>query len=309
MSEETSGISVIRNYLLGDLPESKSEEVERGYFGFSDGVDEVWAVFGEIVEEYLSGELSESDSRRFEQKLKSSPALLEMFENEKALYHYAARNPSGASKELKIEKSASSTSRKWRPPALFFKPTQLIVAGAAAMIALTALISWFTLRNRGETKPADSAEVQNPQTTPEGNKSTAIVPQPSDQPIRPTQPRRDTFGKPVSFLLLATGTRGDKSDPSILDIPMQTEAVQIELELANEDCAEYSAELRAEANNPLQRWERVRARRDTSSLRVVSLRVRPDSLKNADYSIRLTCVSNPKASVSAGEFHFKVVKK
>src|SRR4030095_1708129 len=115
MSGEMSGTSAIRGYLLGDLPESRAEEIERWYFGNSQGVDEVWAVFAEIAEEYLSGDLSASEARRVEQKLRSSPALREMFENEKALHNYAARNTSGASREVKTDNSTAGGWRKLSP--------------------------------------------------------------------------------------------------------------------------------------------------------------------------------------------------
>ncbi|MGH9767856.1 MAG: hypothetical protein ACREAB_10520, partial [Blastocatellia bacterium] len=110
MSDETSGASTIRNYLLGDLAESEAESIERGYFADPQGVDEVWAVFGEIAEEHLSGVLSESESRRFEQRLRSTPALREMFENEKALFDYAAGSAAGTSRQAETDDSIADLS-------------------------------------------------------------------------------------------------------------------------------------------------------------------------------------------------------
>lgn len=102
MSNEPVEISTIRNYLLGDLPEAEKEKVEKSYFASPQEVDEVWAVFGEITEEYLSGALSEDESRRFERRLQAAPALREMFENEKALFDYAARIAAGPPVRLKL---------------------------------------------------------------------------------------------------------------------------------------------------------------------------------------------------------------
>src|SRR5688572_21625655 len=98
MSYERDKISAIRNYLLGEPSESGAEEIEKWYFADGRRVDEVWAVFGEIVEEYLSGQLSKSESRRFEQRLRSAPALRVMFNTEKALYNHAARMASRTSR-------------------------------------------------------------------------------------------------------------------------------------------------------------------------------------------------------------------
>lgn len=311
MSDETSRTSAIRNYLLGDLPESEAEAIERWYFGASQGVDEVWAVFGEIAEEYLSGDLSESESRRFEQRLRSSPALREMFENEKALYDYAARNTSGASREVKTDSSIAGARWKWRPPAAFFKPTRLMAAVAVALIVLGALIPWFALRTREGAKPDNPAQLQNvpPQSTVKDQKSPDPISQTLVNPQRPPRSRRDANDKLVTFLLLAAGTRGEQGDPPMLEIPAQSDTVQLELELPNDDCAEFSAVLRTESSQALQRWRKMRARRDPSNMRVTSLRVRADSLKNTGYVIRLDCVSPQKNPVSAGEYRFKLEKK
>src|SRR5262249_53798126 len=140
MSGETSGISVVRDYLLGDLPESRAEELERWYFGNSQGVDEVWAVFGEIVEEYLSGDLSEGESRRMKQKLRPAPVRRKMYKKKKSLNIYAKKSPSVTSKKIKTKKTPAGGWWKPPPPAVFFKPTQLIAAGAVALIALGVLI-------------------------------------------------------------------------------------------------------------------------------------------------------------------------
>src|SRR5262245_5062211 len=103
MFDKTVGNSTIRNYLLGELPEPEAERIERLYFADDQAVDELWAVFGELAEERLSGVLPESEARRFEQRLRSSPALRKMFENEEALHDHAARIAASASRRIKSE--------------------------------------------------------------------------------------------------------------------------------------------------------------------------------------------------------------
>src|SRR5262249_62187604 len=95
MSDETIKTSAIRNYLLGDLPESGAEEIERWYFADGQRVDEIWAVFGEIAEECLSGGLSEGELRRVGKRGRAAPALARKFENEKTTYKQTARKGAG----------------------------------------------------------------------------------------------------------------------------------------------------------------------------------------------------------------------
>jgi hypothetical protein len=139
MSDETVEYSTIREYLLGDLPESEAERIESWYFADGQAVDEVWAAFGEIAEEDLSGALSENEARRFEQRLRSSPALREMFENEKAIRDYANRLATTESRQIKSDDSVAGGWRQWRLPAMFFKSPRLVAAGVVALISFGAL--------------------------------------------------------------------------------------------------------------------------------------------------------------------------
>jgi|SRR5262249_16499322 len=311
MLDETSRTSAIRNYLLGDLPESESEEIERWYFGAGQCVDEVWGVFGAIAEEYLSGDLSDSESRLFEQKLRSSPALREMFENEKALHDYASRNSSGASREVKTDNSSAGGRWKWRLPSAFFKQTRLMAAVVIALITTSALLTWFVMRTREGVKPATISQIPkvSPQTTDKDQKSSDIAKQPSVDPQPPPQSRHSANDKLIAFLLLATGTRGGQGDSPILEIPARKDTVQLELESPTDSCAEFSAVLHTESNEEIQRWEKLRARRDPSTLSVVTLRLRADSLKTTGYVIRLECASPQKNLGPSGEYRFKTEKK
>jgi hypothetical protein len=177
-------------------------------------------------------------------------------------------------------------------------------------------------------------ESRNPEGSQQAEAQDQRVPgsvaRPSVDPQLPPQSGRDANAKPAegkklpkaqhksapgivpeitaTFLLLAAGTRGGESRP-ILEIPARTEIVQLELELPTDDCAVYSAVLQMESDEELQRWKRLRARRAHSTLRVASLRVPAGSLKNADYLIRLECVSRLKNPVSAAQYSFKVERK
>src|SRR4029079_7328657 len=133
--DETSRTSAIRSYLLGD--QLGAEKIESWYFADPQRTYEVWAIFSLMAEEYLSGDLSESESRRFEQRLSSAPALRDMFENEKALYDYAAGTAEGTSRRAETDDQIAGAGRKrqWIRAALF-TPTRFAAAGVIALIVL-----------------------------------------------------------------------------------------------------------------------------------------------------------------------------
>src|SRR5262249_48503444 len=232
-------------------------------------------------------------------------------EKKRASKNTAKKRAPVPQRKKKIKNTPAGGWWKPPPPAVFFKPTQLMTAGAVALIALGVLISWFAMRSGEGVKPSTPAQLQNrpPQNSPPDQKSPDSVAQASVDPQRPPQSGRDANDKPITFLLLASGTRGEQGDPPILKIPAQSDNVQLELELTNDDCAEFSAVLHSESNKTLQRWEKMRSRRSASSLRITSLRVRADSLKNNGYVIKLNCHYLNNNPITAVEYRFKVEKK
>jgi anti-sigma factor RsiW len=329
MSFEITEITTIKKYLLGDLPELEKERIEKWYFADGRAVDEVWAAFGEMAEERLSGALSESEARRFDQRLQSSPALREMFEDEKALRDYAARITAGVSRQVKSDDPAAGGWR--RIHVTFFKAPRLMLVSVVALITLGALGAWFgsgyRLMAPGSQNPADSQQAKTQE-----QKELGSVAQPTVDSQRPpgsgrhandgsaegeksptSQPDQSksapgTSGKTTAtFLLLAAGTRGEENYPT-LEISTRTETVQLELESPTDDCAVYSAVLQTESGEELLRWQRLRTRRDNSKLKVARIRVPARSLKNASYVMRLECPSSLNNPASVAQYRFKLKK-
>ncbi|HZF38991.1 MAG TPA: hypothetical protein VE715_09215 [Blastocatellia bacterium] len=326
MSDETVVNSTIREYLLGVLPESEAERIERWYFAGGQAIDEVWAAFGELSEERLSGVLSEDEARQFEQRLRSSPALREMYENEKAIRDYAARIAAGASRQVKNDDPVAGGWRNWRLPAAFFKSPRLLAAGVVAMISLGAFGLWLALRATESPNPEGSQQAKA-QDQKDRVARASIDPRRPPQPggganDRPVDGKKGAMSQPdrgksapgagrettTTFLLLAAETRGVESYQT-LEIPGRTETVQLELEPPTDDCALFSAVLQTESGEEIQRWERLRARRAYSTLKVARIRVPAGFLKNAGYVMRLECVSGFKNPASATQYRFKVEKK
>jgi hypothetical protein len=327
MSYEISEIAKIRKYILGELPESEAERIEIRYFADGQTVDEVWAAFGDLAEEQLSGALPESEARRFEQRLRTSPALRAMFENEMALRDYATRITAGLSPQAKGDDSVAGGSRQWRLSGAFFRTPRLMFVGVVALIALGALGAWLGLMAPEDQNPASSQQAKTQEQKGPGGVAQPTVDsrrppgsernvsegtaeskkgatsQPHQNKSAPENSRKTT----ATFLLLAAGTRGEESNPT-LEISPNTETLQLELEPPTDDCATYSAVLQTESGQKLQRWERLRARLDHSTLKVARIRVPARALKNAGYVIRLECVSGLNNPTPSAQYHFRVKK-
>jgi hypothetical protein len=166
------------------------------------------------------------------------------------------------------------------------------------MLALGAFGLWLALRTPESPTPegAQQARAQD-------QKDSNSVTQPTIDPLRPAS--RKTM---ATILLLAGGTRGAGSYP-ILEIPGRIETVQMELEPPTDNCDVFSAVLQTESGEEIQRWERLRARRAYPAMKLARILVQAGSLKNADYVVKLECVSSSKTSAPNAEYRFKVEKK
>jgi len=201
-------------------------------------------------------------------------------------------------------------------------------AGVVTLIALGALGAWLGLMSPGGQNPESSqqAKIQEQkgahggvaQPTVDSRRSPVSEPNVGEgteagkngatsQPDQPKSAPGNSRKTTATFLLLAAGTRGEESY-STLEISPRTETLQLELEPPTDDCAIYSAVLQTESGEKLQRWERVRARRDHSTLKVARIRVPTRALKNVGYVMRLECASGLNNPASAAQYRFKVKK-
>jgi hypothetical protein len=334
MDEGTGVAPLIRKYLLGDLPESEAERIEQMYFAEAERLDEVWAVFGEIAEGYLGGALSEEEARRFERRLRFSPALREMFENEKALFAHAVNGPKAAlSPDLPSDPFAKSVASRRKRIAAFLTPAWL---AAPAGVVLIALFVWgafrLSLQSHGNPRQASVANgtittptvlpSQTPQAqNPENNDNLAREHSPSvtspavasPAVTTPERPKPGPQGRIATgilstFLLLVDGQRSEQTSP-VVEIPAKAKDFQLKLELVDKACAPLTAELRTTSNETLQHWDDLRERQEQSAMRVVAFRVRSDGLESADYMVRLVCAAQPDNPVFVRNYRFTLGRK
>jgi hypothetical protein len=320
MSNEIDNAPAIRDYLLGRLTEPEAEKIERGYFATPQNVDEIWAVFGDLAEEYLDGALSESDSRRFERRLDRSPAFHGMFENEKALRRLSAGPAAAWARRVEVTPAAPGVGRpSWSFRSLFVSPWRLALA---SVLALVALVLWLALRTR-DTAPISTSK--SPQTKTNDPRSPNTAGSPTPEPPRvPSPERREENqlaggakspkepkgglkpGGVATFLFSGSTVRDGQPDPA-LTIPAETRSLRLEIDVTGDNCSAFSALLQTESEETLQRWENLRPRRDQSTPRV-SLRASADALRDGVYRLRLACASRNEDPASGATYRFRLEK-
>ncbi len=294
----------IRGYLLGKLTAEEEAGLEELYFADPELVAEVWAVFADLTEQYLGGEMSETERSQFESRLHRSPAMREMFENEKALFSFAPAALAEADRTETSLAGASSPPRSrwfgWRRN----RPFQFAALAAASVLFAAGF--WLVWQLR-KTPPANSDQAAVDRKDDAANQST---PQPSPLPSPPPRATtaRNNQATNAAFFLSAQSFRSGRSGAAapVLTIPKQAQTVRLELELMNSDAARYSATLQSESNETIRKWEKLSPQR-SPTLDKIALRLPAALLAESSYVLKIS--SGAGSETFTQQYRFAVQRR
>src|SRR6185295_972701 len=97
---------LISQYLLGELPEEQQVEIEDRAFSDKDYLATITTVENDLIDEYVRGELSAADQKRFENRFLASAERRKRVEFAKALRTVASEIPAP-------EKNIVQTTTTW----------------------------------------------------------------------------------------------------------------------------------------------------------------------------------------------------
>jgi len=238
MASERIDETLLVRYLLGKLPEEKLAQVEDRAFADGDFRQALEAAEADLIDEYVRGELSESDRPAFEQRFLASPQRRSKVEFAKALAVAADASPAGT--------FASSTSRPERPSLISlirgWTPTLRFAVAFAALVCVAGVpllvIQNVATRARIAALENDrrSLELQRQELRRQLAEEKKAGPQPSPAP--PAAPV-------VASLMLFGGlTRAETSHTELrLGPAVQLAHIEIELD-PRDDYPRFRADLR-----------------------------------------------------------------
>ncbi len=296
MNLEADDDLLIKRYLLAAVSEDEREQVEKRLMSDDDFFQQINLVEDELVDQYLDGELSEADRRRFEVSFLCAPERQHKLRFARALRTYAA----GAAHE------GASRQKPEKKPALrslldILKPTRvalgyalavallILVAGASVrMIALKGQISEMQARQR--LREAEEARWRAELDEQRARVDRVVRQLQSElerrsaaQPAAGASTLQIAMLNPPPFPLSAGVQRGGSS-PS-LAFPLGALLVRLELDLARNPFPTYRAVLLSEGKEILSR-SALRASEARTAI-TLGLSLPAADLPDGDYELRL----------------------
>jgi hypothetical protein len=327
MGLQTNHEKGLRGYLLGELPLEEQRLLEERLFADDNSFQQLLFIEEELIDDYLSGELSAHERARFENHFLAAPERQRDLSFAKALRKYAA-TAAAASKQSPDSSSWVSRLRAFlaaRKPALAFSFAlilALLVVGGFWLVRRAQKEERASLQPQpSETQSPPSDMVQKPikpdnQTTDVNqveNHNQANLPAEIpviNRPQNSKAPTNSSQPKPSAFkIVLASGlVRGD-GGAKIEKVPRGTTTARLEIEVdpAAGDYQSYSVVLQTASGEKILSGSGLPARAASGGKTVV-WEIPAKLLKREDYYLKLSGRNAAGQFEPAGAYSFRVIE-
>lgn len=332
MAADLHSEHLIARYLLGELTEDQQVEIEDRAFSDQEFRANITSVENDLIDEYVRGQMSQTDSRRFESRFLASESRRKRVEFAKAL---AQLLPETRVTERET-RTVSATRSSWRDAlAAFFHG--LNPTGRFALVAATLLIflggAWLiiqtlTLRSQLNRLQAQQQSQHNDRETLQGQveserrRNEELLAQlnqekqqraQTDESLRrltesvnqPTEAPRSII---ASLILLPGISRGATTQPKLVLPPNASVArLQIGIE-PEEDYKSFGVELRTAGGRPVWMRDSLTARSARGG-RSIRLTLPASALLPGEYELRLKGIPDKGTPEDVGFYYFEVMKR
>jgi hypothetical protein len=294
MKNHTYSVQTIREYLLGQLPESETERLDELSITDDECAELVRAVEHDLTDASARGELGGADLEQFRSKYLTTPERREAARFAEALQSLDKHpgrdsSPGTLPVPLRIREKAPASRFAW----------------AAAVLLLATSGVWLALENRMLRTRVNSAESAREELQRERQLSEADIQRPAD--TAPPSTAQDPSALTVATIVLMPQLRGARQLPTVA-LAGSTGELAVQLDLEPVDYPAYDASLVASnEERPLWRTDRLVAR-TAGNRKTIDLRLPAAVLSPQDYLIRVSGVPAGGTPEIVGEYRFTVVR-
>jgi hypothetical protein len=332
LRRDTDKEATEKRYLLGTLSEEEGAQLEEQYFADDEAFEEIQIVEEELVDAYVSDSLSASDRARFEQRLLSSPRLLERSRFASTLREsVSSRVPARPASTSKPVQASHRTGLSWWKSVFGSSFTQRPAfrsAFASAAIVMTVggglLVSeWRRLLDQSRSIAAERAAIQqqkqdfdrqyaeqqsrNNQLTAELQtlKEEGAQAEKEIEELRRAQEQSKTqsgISSMASLVLFPGSLRGPGAGHDLIVHP-GTRRIQLSLGLEANEHRAYRVSIINAAHTEVFHRDGLHPH----SNRIV-FAIPPTGLERGVYEVRVSGVTSTGAVVPVSEYSFRLVR-
>ncbi len=299
----------IRDYLLGQLPETERLKVEEAYFFNPEALRSFWEDSNDLIDDYLRGGLSLRDCQKFEQHLHQLPAIREKIESDRALLQALGALPAATVNEnaQRLDSPRRWTFSQWWTGLSL--PAPLVAATTGFLLCIMAGGLWYATVSREQVEVATQATTNQELPSPAPEKiapsdTPVNIPKPSTSPLPKSVPpaiKNQPVPMIATFLLPAEIVRGNEA---VVKLPINPDVtiLRLELELHSEAPRKLRGVLLASDGTIIKIWKSLPLLSQQNTP-VTILNLSTASLPDADYIIRI--FSSSELPVQEYRFHLE----
>jgi hypothetical protein len=291
MRQTSENENLIRQYLLGEVPEAEQTHFEERFFLNPAYREQVLIVENELIDDYLKGALTEQEQKRFKEHFLSSPQQLRKLRIAQSIKKYVAVTAGAAPQSLDEESSAHKNGQtrsfswlNWRNPFVLMPAASLLVV--LMILGVGKLIEVRQLSDQREQE-------QHRHSTDE---------QELAQMNDPAKPQN----KAAFTVVLSSIVVRDAQVSGLLSQPAEGTVVEFHLLLVGEKYPSYQVQLQKIGELEPYAIKNLHAESKTAGQAVV-LRVPAHLLTRGDYQIQLLGVTTSGETEPVRQYEFQVM--
>jgi hypothetical protein len=270
---------IIRQYLLGQAPLEDSSQVEERLLTDGEFYQELLIVEDELIDRYLSGELSEPERQSYQTHFLLPPERQQKLRFARSLKKYVSSlGTAQPHEDIATDKSAGAAEVAEPPPKkrpvfsfLPFGNPIVSYALAAAILLIVGGASWVVFKNWGTPAPREP-------------------------------------GRVLAVMLTPGLTRDEGEGIKRIPIPPGTDTVQLQLQIAGADQYQsYRALLQTTEGVEKLEANDLKATTTGTSV-VISLQLAAGVLTRDDYYVKLSGLTPRGEYEDVGRYSFRVVR-
>ena len=310
----------MRRYLLGDLPESETDELELQILHDDEKFEEMWEIENRLVDGYVRGRLSSADQESFERHYQASPVHRQRVAIARNL---VAEADGSSATVIPITAKVSWGARLSEKLGFSILSWQSALAVAVLLFAMCSIwlfLDRSRLRHEQEQLRADTQSRQDRENTLSQQLATAksesqkleaeierLRVERNGNAQSPAQPERTPRPTIYSLLLSPILMRGG-DNPQTARLPSQTDVVRLQMKVDQEGARRFQVGVRTVEGR--QVWEQqINPPVDHARNSIIAAQIPASKLPVGDYILTLSAVHPTGQQEEVNRYFFRVTRQ